>query len=81
MSLRDFMRSFRKKRETPQATQEKQQPELRRELREVRLAFEVDEDFDKAISLARPFLESPDGELRTQASRHIALRTRKTIVS
>jgi len=73
MSLRDFIRSFRKKRETSQPAQEEQKPELRRELREVRLAFEVDEDFDKAISFARPFLESPDDELRTLASRHIAL--------
>jgi tetratricopeptide (TPR) repeat protein len=72
MNLRDFMRTIWKTGDTPQQKRE-QQPELRRELREVRLAFEVDEDFDKAISLARPFLESSDDELRIQARRHTAL--------
>lgn len=71
MNMRDFLRRYRKGNNPPDAKPE--QPKLRRELRGVRLAFEVDEDFDKAIALAKPFLSSPDEQLRWQAKKHIAL--------
>ncbi|MEZ6070023.1 MAG: hypothetical protein R3C10_07025 [Pirellulales bacterium] len=71
MNIHDFLKWFRKKEKDTKVNED--QPELRRELREVRLAFEVDEDFDKAIALAKPFLSSPDPELRLQAKKHIAL--------
>lgn len=73
MNIRDFLKGFCKKDSNTEANVK--QPELRKELREVRLAFEVDEDFDKAIALAKPFLSSADAELRRQAKKHIALST------
>jgi tetratricopeptide (TPR) repeat protein len=75
MNIRDFIRRLKTGKPRSANEAEAQQPEYRRELRELRLAIEVEQDFDKAIELAVPFLNSHDAELRRQAKRFIALST------
>jgi tetratricopeptide (TPR) repeat protein len=72
MNMRDFVRFFASDVSSLSKRGGVPSPEYRRELRDVRLAIEVDEDFDKAIHLAEPFFESTDLELSRQAKKFVA---------